>query len=69
MKISKGNDVQLVKKPPKLNEKTRRKTGSSIDEKPPKLHEEMKKKTDYLYVALLEMKNLQNLAKKIGRKN
>ncbi len=42
--------VQLVKKPPKLNEKTRRKNWGEIknliDEKPPKLDEEMRKKTD-----------------------
>ena len=52
--------VQLVKKSPKLDEKTRRKTGDLIDEKPPKLNEETRKKTDYLHVT--GVKNLQNLS-------
>ena len=37
-----------MKKFPKLNEKTRRKIGDSIDEKPLKFDEKIKKKTDYL---------------------
>ncbi len=41
--------VQLVKKPPKLNEKTRRITGGSIDKKPSKLDEETRRKTDHLF--------------------
>ncbi len=38
--------VQLVKKPPKLNEKTRKENKDSINEKPPKLNKETRKKTD-----------------------
>ena len=34
------------KKPPKLDEKIRKKTENLIDKKPPKLDEEMRKKTD-----------------------
>ena len=34
--------------------------------KPPKLNEETKKKTDHLYIA--KVKNLQNLARKTGKK-
>ena len=46
---------------------TVRKLRVLIAEKPPKLDEETRRKTDHLiYVA--EMKNLQNLAKKTGRK-
>ncbi len=40
-----------MKKPLKFGEKTRKKTGSSIDEKPPKLDEETIRKTDH-FVAL-----------------
>ncbi len=42
--------VQLVKKPPQLDEKTRKENRGEIknliDEKPPKLDEEMRRKTD-----------------------
>ncbi len=52
-----------------LEEKTRKKTGGSIDKKLPKLDEKMRRKTDYsLFVYLLRIKNLQNLAKKTGKK-
>ncbi len=59
--------VSIGEKPPKLDEKTRRKTGSSINEKPPNLDEKMRRKTDHLLL-LQRVKNLQNLAKKTGRK-
>ncbi len=39
-----------MKKPPKLNDKTKRKTESMIDEKPPKLNKETRRKTDHLLV-------------------
>ncbi len=55
--------IQLVKKPPKLNEKTKRKTRDSIDEKLLELDEKIRRKTD-----LQEVKNLQNLVWKTGRK-
>ena len=49
--------VQLVKKPPKLNEKTKRenrgKSKALINEKPLKLNKETRKKTDYLMFCLL----------------
>ena len=38
----------IDEKSPKLDEKTRRKTGGLIDKKLPKLDEETKKKTDHL---------------------
>ncbi len=50
--------IQLVKKPPKLDEKTRRENRAGIknliDEKPLKLDEEMRRKTDHsmLYILL-----------------
>ena len=51
----------------KQGRKTVGKLKALIDEKPFKLDEKTKKKTDYsIYVA--EVKNLQNLAKKTGRK-
>ena len=40
--------IQLVKKPPKLNEKRGRNTGDSINEKPLKLDKETRRKTDHL---------------------
>ena len=57
----------MIKKPPKLDEKTRRKTRSLIDEKPPKLNKETRRKTDHLYVA--EVKNFRNLARKTVEEN
>ena len=57
----------IGEKPPKLDEKTRRKTRSLIDEKPPKLNKKTRKKTDH-FVALWVLKNLQNLAKKTKKK-
>ena len=45
--------IQLVKKLPKLNEKTRKKTGEvSINEKPLKLEKKTRKKTNPLYNVL-----------------
>ena len=49
--------------------KHRRKTEDSIDEKSLKLNEETRKKTDHLYITLQEVKNLQNLARKIIEEN
>ena len=49
--------IQLVKKSPKLNEKTRKKIRGSIDEKLPKLDEETRKKTDYLMLYTLLCKD------------
>ena len=46
-----------------------RKTGDSINEKLPKLDEKTRRKTDHLYIALQEVKNLQNLAKKTMEEN
>ena len=43
-----------MEKPPKLNEKTRRKTKGLINEKLPKLNEETRKKIDHLYVAAVK---------------
>ncbi len=43
--------------------KREKKTGGSINKKPPKFNEETKRKTD-----LQGVKNLQNLAKKTGKK-
>ena len=40
--------MSIGEKLPKLDEKTKRKTGSSIGEKLPKFDEETKKKTNYL---------------------
>ena len=43
-----------MKKPPKFDEKTKRKTRGSIDKKPPKLDQEMRKKTNHsLFYTLL----------------
>ena len=51
----------------KQKRKTGRKSKALIDEKSPKLDEEIKKKTDYsMYIA--GVKNLQNIARKMGRK-
>ena len=57
----------MVKKPPKLDEKMRKKTGGLINEKPPKLDEETRRKTNHLYVA--GVKNLRNLARKTVEEN
>ena len=45
------------------------KTEDLIKEKPLKLGEKIRRKTDHLYVALQEVKNLQNLAKKTMEEN
>ena len=43
------NYVYLIsEKPPKLDEKIKRKTGGLIDEKPPKLNKKTREKTDHL---------------------
>ncbi len=45
------------------------KIGNSIDEKPPKLNKETRRKTNHLFVEVeIVCKNLQNLAKKMGKK-
>ena len=73
-KLRKKLFVQLVKKLPKLDKKTRIKTGDSINKKLPKFNKKTRKKTDYLYFVqnfvqcFAMMKNLQNLARKIGKK-
>ena len=56
------------RKPPKFNEKTRKKTGDLIDEKSPKLDKETRRKTDY-FVALQRVKTPQNLIKKTVEEN
>ncbi len=58
-----------MKKPLKLDEKIRKKTGReiSMDEKPLKLDEETRKKTDYLLL-LQGVNNFQNLVRKTERK-
>ena len=45
-----------------------RKLESLINKKPPKLNDKTRKKTDH-FVALQEVKNLQNLAKKNREEN
>ena len=40
--------IQLIKKPLKLNEKTKKKTEDSINKKPPKFNKRIEIKTDYL---------------------
>ena len=52
-----------MKKPPKLDEKIRRKTGDLIDKKLLKPNKERKRKTD-----LQKLKNHQNLVRKTRKK-
>ena len=51
----------------KQRRKTVEKSRALIDKKSPKLNEETKKKTDHL-MYVVGIKNLQNLARKTGKK-